>query len=433
MIRWILQGILRDKNRSLFPFLVVTAGVALVVFTVGFMEGIFMGMIDTTANLDTGHLRLVNKPFYDEEHLNPMDRALTAQVETRNWLKENSAPEINWSPRIRWGAIADVPDENGETKSQTPIIGMALNLLSPNSQELQRLALKDSLTEGRLPQGAKEILLGYELARTLDVGLDQTITLLGQTFDGGLATDNYTVVGFVRFGVFAMDKKMALIDLHDAQDSFYMEDTVTDWLGYLPSNVSYKEYEKIKVELQIRLEDLKLHPPADWAKDDTPIVLSVLDQRNLDNLTQVFQLVKKIFVGIIVLLMVLVLWNAGLLNGIHRYGELGLLLAMGQTHRKLVWMMGVEALSIGLLGSLAGSLIGGGVVYYLQEVGINMGDAFAQTGMMMNDVMRGRVTAESFLMGAGPGIIASVLGSLFASVALFQRSEANLFRELEAG
>jgi len=53
--------------------------------------------------------------------------------------------------------------------------------------------------------------------------------------------------------------------------------------------------------------------------------------------------------------------------------------------------------------------------------------------MMMNDVMRGRLTTESFLLGVGPGIIASVLGSLFASVALFQRSEANLFRELEAG
>ena len=162
-------------------------------------------------------------------------------------------------------------------------------------------------------------------------------------------------------------------------------------------------------------------------------MLSVLEQRNLDNLVGVFEMVKKIFVGIIVLLMVLVLWNAGLLNGIHRYGELGLLLAMGQTQWKLMWMMCVEALSIGVLGSLAGSLIGGGVVYYLQEVGINMGDAFAQTGMMMNDVMRGRVTTESFLLGVVPGLIASVLGSLFASVALFQRSEANLFRELEAG
>jgi putative ABC transport system permease protein len=433
MMRWIIQGIMRDKNRSLFPFLVVTSGVALVVFSFGFMEGIFMGMIDSTANLDTGHLRFVNKPFYDEEHLNPMDRALTAQKETGIWLRENSDSRIKWAPRIRWGAIADVPDENGETKSQTPIIGMALDLRSPDSQELQRLDLKNSLVEGRLPKKNKEILLGYELARTLEVGLEQTITLLGQTFDGGLATDNYTLVGIVRFGIFSLDKKMALIDLADAQDSFYMEDTVTDWLGFLPSHVSSEEYIKFKTELQSRLDTLKLHPPADWARDDLPIVLSVLDQRNLDNLVAVFEMVKKIFVGIIVLLMVLVLWNAGLLNGIHRYGELGLLLAMGQTQWKLMWMMCIEALSIGVLGALAGSLIGGGVVYYLQEVGINMRDAFAQTGMMMNDVMRGRLTTESFLLGVVPGLFASVLGSLFASVALFQRSEANLFRELEAG
>ncbi len=433
MIRWIVLGILRDKNRSLFPFLVVTAGVALVVFTVGFMEGVFMGMIDSTANLDTGHIRFVNKPFYDEEHLNPMDRALTAQNEIGIWLRENSDQKIIWAPRIRWGAIADVPDENGETKSQTPMIGMALDLLSQGSEELERLGLKNALVEGRLPNRPKEMLLGYELARTLDVGLGQTITLLGQTFDGGLATDNYTVAGFVRFGVFALDKKMALIDLADAQDSFYMEDTVTDWLGFLPSHVSYKEYDTIKRALQSRLNDFKLNPPEDWAKDDFPIVLTVLEQRNLDKMINVFQMVKSIFVGIIVLLMVLVLWNAGLLNGIHRYGELGLLLAMGQTHGKLVWMMGIEALSIGILGSLAGSLLGGGVVYYLQEVGINMGDAFAQTGMMMNDVLRARVTVEGFLMGVCPGIVASVLGSLFSSVALFQRSEANLFRELEAG
>ena len=64
MITFLFKGILRDKSRFLFPFLIVTFGVALVISLVGFMEGTMMGMIDNTANLDTGHLRLVNKPFY---------------------------------------------------------------------------------------------------------------------------------------------------------------------------------------------------------------------------------------------------------------------------------------------------------------------------------------------------------------------------------
>ena len=97
-------------------------------------------------------------------------------------------------------------------------------------------------------------------------------------------------------------------------------------------------------------------------------------------------MIKKILVGIFILLMGLVLWNAGVLNVIHRYGELGLWLALGQTHWKLVGILALEAFLIGVLGSLAGCFIGGCIVYYLQEVGINMGDAFVQTGMMVNDV-----------------------------------------------
>ncbi len=205
MIRWLIKGMLRDRTRSLFPFIVVTVGVALVIVLVGFMDGVIMGMMDSTAHLDTGHLRVVNKPFYDEEHLNPMDRALGSQKVTGDWLRANSDPEIVWSPRIRWGAIMDVPDERGETRSQTPVMGIALDLLSQDSLELKRLNLAESLTRGRLPNKRGEILVGYQLAQTLALELNRPVTLIGQTFDGGMATDNFTVVGFVRFGIFAMD------------------------------------------------------------------------------------------------------------------------------------------------------------------------------------------------------------------------------------
>ena len=141
MITFLFKGILRDKSRFLFRFLIVTIGVALVISLVGFMEGTMMGMIDNTANLDTGHLRLVNKPFYDEEHLRPLDRSLSAQKEPREGLAKNSSEKGKWSPRIRWGAILDVPDEKGDTVSQTPIVGMALELKNKGSLELKRLRL----------------------------------------------------------------------------------------------------------------------------------------------------------------------------------------------------------------------------------------------------------------------------------------------------
>ena len=433
MIVFLFRGIFRDKSRFLFPISIVTIGVALVVALVGFMEGVFMGMIDMTANLDTGHLRLVNKPFYDEEHLYPLDRALAAQKETKRWLKNNSTPNIEWTSRIRWGALIDVPDANGDTRSQTPVVGMALDLKSPNSSEIRRLQLVESLVKGRLPQDSNEMLMGNALAKDLDVALGQSVTVIGQSFDGGLVADNYLVVGLIRFGVTAMDKKMVLIDLADAQSTFYMDDMVTDWLGYLPSSLSFDHYVKAKKNINSNLNTWRENPPKDWAKDDQPIALSILDQQNMGSMVKTFTVIKSSVVGIFTFLMILVLWNAGVLSGIHRYGEMGLRLAFGESHWKLILTLGIEGLLIGILGSIVGCVLGGTFAWYLQEVGLNMGDTFAKSGLMINDVVRARLTLGGFIQGIVPGIFASVAGTLVASSTIFKRSEANLFRELEAG
>jgi len=433
MIRWALKGIWRDKTRSLFPFLVITVGVTLLIYLLGFMEGIFAGMLNMTAHMDTGHLRFVNKPFYDEEHLVPLDRALAAEGQTLQWLQENSDPRVEWSSRIRWGAIMDVPDEKGETKSQTPVVGMAIQLLDPKSPERKRLKLEKSLTQGVVPSRSREMLVGYKLADSLELRLGDTVTLLGQNFDGGMATDNYKVVGFVRFGLGALDRKMVLIDIADAQQTFYMDDMATDFLGFLPMNVGYKEYDILKQNLETQLAALKQNPPKAWASDDEPVILSVLDQRNLRELAYKFELVDDIVVGVFTFLMVLVLWNAGLLNSVHRYGEMGLMLALGETHKRLIAFMALEAFMVGVLGSAAGCLIGGGLVYYLQEVGMSTHGVFEQSGLMMSDVIRARVSLNAFVFAVIPGVTASVLGNLIANLAIYQRSEANLFRELEAG
>ncbi len=433
MITFLFKGILRDKSRFLFPFLIVTIGVALVISLVGFMEGTMMGMIDNTANLDTGHLRLVNKPFYDEEHLRPLDRSLSAQKETRGWLEKNSSDKVKWYPRIRWGAILDVPDEKGDTVSQTPIVGMALELKNKGSLELKRLRLDESLVGGKFPELKNEMLMGDQLAKTLGIELGREVTLIGQSFDGGLVADNYRVVGLVKFGVSAMDKKMVLIDLSDAQNSFYMEDMITDWLGFMPARFSLNEYEEIKRNMIQPLSQWIEKPPISWAKDDRPILLTIRDQQNIGSMTDKFNIIKGFVVGIFTFLMILVLWNAGILNGIHRYGEMGLRLAFGESHWKVIFNLGVEGLFIGILGTITGCLFGGAFAWYLQEVGINMGDSFAQSGLMINDIVRARLTTGAFIQGIVPGVFASVAGNLVASLAIFKRSEANLFRELEAG
>ena len=136
------------------------------------------------------------------------------------------------------------------------------------------------------------------------------------------------------------------------------------------------------------------NPPEDWASDDEPIVLSILDQRNLGEIIKKFELIRGIIVMIFSFLMVLVLWNAGLINGIHRYGEMGLRLAMGETHKALMASLALEAFAVGLVGAMAGCLVGGTVVYFLQEVGGDLGDAMAQGGSVGEVIVGGGCGGE---------------------------------------
>ena len=132
----------------------------------------------------------------------------------------------------------------------------------------------------------------------MNVALGQSVTVIGQSFDGGLVADNYLVVGLIRFGVTAMDKKMVLINLADAQSTFYMDDMVTDWLGYLPSSLSFYHYVKAKKNINSNLNTWRENPPKDWAKDDQPIVLSILDQQNMGSMVKTFTVIKSSVVGI---------------------------------------------------------------------------------------------------------------------------------------
>jgi len=190
---------------------------------------------------------------------------------------------------------------------------------------------------------------------------------------------------------------------------------------------------KAKKNINSNLNTWRKNPPKDWAKDDQPIALSILDQQNMGSMVKTFTAIKSSVVGIFTFLMILVLWNAGVLSGIHRYGEMGLRLAFGESHWKLILTLGIEGLLIGILGSIAGCVLGGTFAWYLQEVGLNMGDTFAKSGLMISDVVRARLTLGGFIQGIVPGIFASVAGTLVASLTIFKRSEANLFRELEAG
>ena len=143
------------------------------------------------------------------------------------------------------------------------------------------------------------------------------------------------------------------------------------------------------------------------------------------------------FMGIIstvfILIMFVVLWNSGLMNGLRRYGEMGLRLAVGEEKGHIYRTLLLESSLIGIIGTIFGTSIGLIGVWFLQEYGIDLGDMMQgnASNMYYPNIIRGRISLGCFYAGFIPGLIAPLLGSLVSGRGIYKRQTASLFKELE--
>lgn len=423
MIKFLIKGLLRDKSRSLFPVLTVSAGVFLAVFLYSWMQGIFDDFVKANAQFDSGHVKIMTRAYNKLSDQIPNDLAILGVKDLLKQL-QNDEEKMVWVPRIRFGGLLDIPDAYGETRSQGPVMGIAADLLNPESKELEILNLKDSVIEGRLPQKEREILISEEFAKKLGVQIGETATLLSSTMYGSMAMYNFKVAGIVRFGMTALDRSTIIADIRDVRTALDMTDGASEILGYSKDMV-YAEDVMMKFAKEFNKK---------FSKEDeefSPICLSLSEQRGLGDYINLAKSVGGIIVIVFVVAMSIVLWNSGLLNGLRRYGEIGVRLAMGEPKGTLYRRMVYESIAIGLFGSIVGTVLGLAISYYLQYVGWDIGDMLQKSNVLLKNEIRARVTITSYYIGFLPGLFASVLGTMFAGIGIYRRQTAQLFKELE--
>jgi len=395
MISFLFKGILRDRTRSLFPFLIVLAGVFLTVAMYGYVKGMETNVIRFSANLSHGHVKVMTKAYAKEAEQVPNDLALTGVAVLLADLQK-AYPGFAWMPRIQFGGLLDIPDDQGETKAQAPVAGLAADLLTPSSQEPRLLDLQKVLVRGHLPLKAGEILISDELAQKLKVNLGEKATLISSTMYGSMAMKNLTVAGTIRFGIRAMDRTGIIADLADIQDALDMKDAAGEVLGFFGDAIYHKD------------EADKMNFMIGWLK-------------------YAYSLIILIFL----VPMSLVLWNAGLIGSLRRHGEYGLRLAIGEDKGHVYRSMMAESLLIGILGSIAGTALGLALSYYLQVKGIDISSMMKNITMMMPTVLHSQITPVSFIIGFIPGLLASVSGTAIAGLRIYKRQTSQLFKELE--
>ena len=423
MIKFLLKGILNDKSRSLLPIIVVSLGVALTVLLHGWITGVLGDSIEMNANFNSGHLKVMSRAYARDDSQMPNDLALLGADALLDTLKVDY-PQLDWVRRIRFGGLIDFPDEKGETRAQGPAVGWAIDLFTPGSTEIKRFNLRNAILEGKIPSTPGEALITSDFAKKFKVKTGDTFTLFSTTMDGGMAFRNFTVAGTVRFGSSVLDRGAIIADISDIRKALGMEGAAGEILGYFNDGI-YNDTEATAL-----MDDFNRKYAAD-TDEYAPQMIRLRDQGGMAEYLDIANTMGGIMVFIFVMAMSVVLWNAGLLGGLRRYNEFGVRLALGEEKKHIYSTLLYEGLLIGFIGSLVGTLVGLSASYYLQVVGLDLGDMMQRSTLMMPSVVKTRITPTAFYIGFIPGVFSMILGNALAGIAIYKRNTAQLFKELE--
>jgi len=423
MIKFLVNGLLRDRQRSLFPILIVTIGVWITVFFHAYLNGVFGDLVDYTARFSSGHVKVMSQAYAENEDQKPNDLALLGVDQIMTDLLQQY-PEMTWVKRIQFGGLLDIPDENSETRSQGPVVGMGVDLLTPGSSEIETLNIEKAIVSGRMPQDPGEILIGDVLAQKLEVKLGETATLLTSTMYGSMTLRNFKVVGTIRFGIVAMDRGAMIADITDIQQALDMVDASGEILGFLGNRI----YDDVKAAEIVNRFNEKFSGVDD---EFAPVMGTLKEFSNITDYLAMGENFSGILIFIFVMIMSIVLWNAGLMGGLRRYGEVGIRLAIGENKGHVYRSMIYESLFIGVVGSVIGTVLGLGCAYWLQTQGIDISSMMKNVNMMFPAVLRAEITNETYYIGFFPGLFSTVLGTSLSGIGIYRRQTAQLFKELE--
>ena len=427
MIRFLTKGLLRDRSRSLFPVVIITITVGIVIFTIGFMKGTMNSVFLDTAVIISGHEKVVTRAYKEESQMLPNDLALLDVDQIiKNLNKEY--PTHFWSPRITFGGLLDIPDNNGETKDQGPVIAIGIDLLSNETRMPEIWGLEKCLVEGELPKNSKEVLISKKLANKLNISVGDLTTFIGTTMHNAFTTYNFLVAGTFNLHKGQADKQMMLVDISGAREALDMENAASEIFGFTHS-LFYNDDKAVSLRTNYN------NSYSDTSDIFSPVMLALRDSsEQMGTMVDMVDIFLLIIGGVFLIIVTIVLWNMGLMNGLRRHGEFGLRLAIGESKGDVYRSMILESLIIGFTGTLLGTGIGLMITYYVQEYGIDYSEvvsSMSTSSMVMPNIFYAQITPELYYIGFIPGVIATVLGTMLSGIAIYKREMAQLFKELE--
>jgi len=264
---------------------------------------------------------------------------------------------------VDWEALSAVAIENPRVRASAPFIeGQALLVFNEqlSGAELRGIdpVAEDTVSGvastmldgelGSLEAGSFNVVLGVELADALQVSVGDKVTVTlaeGMVTPAGVVprTKRFVVSGLYRVGMYEFDRRLAFINLSDAQKLYRMKDTVT---GVRLAVTEIFAAPAIVREVALTHGEVVL--VSDWTRRHVNFFRSIQITKSI--LFVILLLVVAVAAFNIVSTLVMVVKD--------KQADIAILRTIGARPSSVLWIFVTQGSVIGFVGTIAGVLFG---------------------------------------------------------------------------
>jgi len=356
MLKIAWRNIWRNPRRSIVMIAAITVGLWAGLFVSGLMVGMMHVRFVTSIEQHVSHIQIHHPEFL-------IDNNLVHAI--KDW--ENLREQLQTNSKVK--AFTGRAISNGMISTATQTRGITIMAIDP-ATEARTTGLDKHLLEGTyLKEGIRnQVLVGQSLAEKIKLRLGSRIVVTFQNTDGELVSAAFRVGGIFQTANLVLDEKNIYI-LKSCLAGYAGRQTLVNEVALLLHDPELVNSES--EALQASFPGLTVRT---WA-DISPELAYIQDMGK--------QMLIMIM-AIILLALAFGLVNTMLMSVHERVYELGMLMAIGMSRRRVFLMITLETTFLTFVGTLAGMALGYITTLILGRRGLDLapvgGDAMLQYG-----------------------------------------------------
>jgi putative ABC transport system permease protein len=388
------RNIWRNKRRAFLTIGGLTLLNFILLWMIWFGFGAHDGMLDNYVRILTGHIQIHAKGF--NEDMSVMKRIRDPQpiLEAIAGTKHVTGTSV----RIKSSAMAAAKGNSA---------GGFLLAFDPEREKTVSNMYKSIKTGSYLSSDRRgEVVIGYQLASNLSIGIGDEIAVLVQAADGSLGAKKFKVVGLADPGIAELDNTLIMMNLADAQDLLAYGHAVNEIIVMVDDSANVPVVDK---ELQKKI-DTNIYEVLPW-------YIASPELKQLIDLDWASFILMMIAVGAVAILGIM---NSLLMSLFERVREFGVMMAMGIRPRQITRLVLTESMLMTLVSIVIGFTLALGAAIFNTYYGMDIryfgsSELFAQWGMA-NVIFFAKINWDGFWIALGSVVGMAFLSSLYPAI-----------------